>query len=411
MASDTTDRGDDCQKSRVQEHFRFRFVSRGERANRLTWLSVRALLWCHPGVRIAVVDGNDEPQLAPEDFPGAELVHIAPGNDMVAAKVGRGSRKHVFYWRHSPEVLAALPHDTKFSVYMDSDIILMRPMDLPSLLGPLERGRIGASVDESTLAYSGLLQGRAHVLSPLHAVPGGGGPLLQGGLVFSPTIDDGDLYQEFWRLAECAAAENVIELLPFDDMTLLTLLLTRGGRLWERWLPLGHEWNYITAADKEPGAFAVGAHYGGFRAKALVLEESIRFTTSDSPVDAWGSTLSEIVDGRCSFSRGVICGAPEGLYVRHRVVSPFALSWRVPAGCQAVTIEVCAERGCLGPILLYIDGSCRGRIGDEGLTHACYELCLDGGRVVTVIAAPYAGSDGGEVDVRRSFSTGGGYSG
>jgi hypothetical protein len=187
-------------------------------------------------------------------------------------------------------------------------------------------------------------------------------------------------------------------------MTLLTALLTQGGKLWERWLPLAHEWNYITAADKEPGAFAIGAHYGGFRAKALVLDEHIRFTAPDNPFDAWGSVSSGVVGGHRRFVRGVIYGLPESSNVRHRLVPPFALSWSVSVGVRSVTVETHAERGRLGRMLVYVDGCCRGHFGGVGLTHACYEISLDGGRVVTVIAAPGEQSDAGEVDLRRSFS-------
>jgi hypothetical protein len=388
----------------AQKFFRFRFISRGETANQLTRLAVRALKWCHPSVRVAVVDANDEPQLVQKDFPGVELIHVVPGNDAVADRVGRGSRKHLFYWRHSPKVLASVPRDTKFSAYMDSDILLMRPMDLSSLFEPLSRGRIGVSVDESMQAYTRLLQEHACTMLPVINVPGVGGPLLQGGLIFSHTEDDGDFYQEFWRLAEIAATKDIVELLPFDDMALLTALLTQGGKFWDRWLPLGHEWNYITAADQDPGVFAVGTHYGGFRAKSLVLHESSRFTIPNNPDHAWGSTSSGFVNGERRFLRGAIAGKLEVGFVRYHLAPPFAISWSAPLDTRSVTVDVRSQGGHLGNMLVYVDGHYRFRIKGEGLTQICNKFSLEGGCVFTIIAAPGAQVDAEEVDLRRTFS-------
>jgi hypothetical protein len=387
----------------VQKLFRFRFISRGKTANHLTQLAVKALQWCHPGVRVTVIDANDEPQLSSEEFPGVDLLHVIPRNDSVAERLGRGSRKHLFYWRHSPEVLAVVPRDTEFTAYMDSDILLMRPMDLSSLIDPLRQGRIAVLVDESMLVYIDQLRERAYTMSPVLNVPGTGGPLLQGGLIFSHVEDDGNLYQEFWRLAEIAAAEDILNLLPFDDMALLTALLTQGGKLWKRWLPLGYEWNYITAADQDPGVFAVGAHYGGFRAKALVLDSSNRFTVPNTLEHAWGSTSSGCMNGQRRFLRGVISGLPKDGFVHYRLAPPFAISWIAQHDTQSVTIEAQVQYGCLGSMLVHIDGRYRFCLKNEGLTRICHEFSLDGGRVITVIAVPNTQADVEVIDFRRNF--------
>ncbi|MGH8902506.1 MAG: hypothetical protein ACRDYA_12710 [Egibacteraceae bacterium] len=141
---------------RVSERFRFRFVVRGEQANALVRYAMTSLRRCHPGAGIVLVDANDTPAWV---TPGARIegdvaiVHLPPEEDDVARAVGRGSRRHLFYWRHSPQVLEALPATDRYAVYADADIVFLRPLDLASLLGPLARGRIAAALDESTLEY------------------------------------------------------------------------------------------------------------------------------------------------------------------------------------------------------------------------------------------------------------------
>jgi hypothetical protein len=385
------------------ELFRFRFISRGDTANRLTRLAARALQWCHPGALVTIVDANDEPRLETAEFPSADIVHIVPCDDAVSARVGRGSRKHMFYWRHSPEVLMKIPSDTEFTAYMDSDIMVMRPMDLESIVEPLRRGRIGISVDESMSTYAHLLQERADVMSSILDVPGGGGPLLQGGLIFSHKVDDGDLYGHFWRLAEIAAAEDLLDLLPFDDMALLTALVTQGGRLWERWLPLGHEWNCMSAAGQDHGVFAIGAHYGGFRAKARVLDEAWQFTRPDGCNDGWGTSAGKLVDGRWRFLRGMISGTPAAGFVHHYLTPPFAISFIAPANTSSVTIQARARYGHLGSILAYVDGRCCFRHDTKRQGPLHHELDLENGRVITIIVAPHDRANNEVIELRIGF--------
>ena len=75
----------------INKYFRFRFISRGEVANKLTQISVKSLQHCHPGILLTVIDANDIPQLKVEDFPEVHLVHIIPCNDEIAQRVGRGT--------------------------------------------------------------------------------------------------------------------------------------------------------------------------------------------------------------------------------------------------------------------------------------------------------------------------------
>jgi hypothetical protein len=232
--------------------FRFRFVARGEPTNTLVTSAVYSLKRCHPSVGVIVVDANDVPTLARTQFHDAgefEVIHVVPEMDGVAKAVGRGSRRHLFYWRHSPQLIDALPQVDQFDVHSDADIIFLRPFDLRALLGPLEQGRIAAAIDESTLDYYQTVQ----ALAPASGAQGG--PLLQGGLVFRNPADDGGFYTRFWELAEQVAASGQLSDLPWDDMSILSMLLTQGGPLWERLLILGHEWNFISDANKDPGVF------------------------------------------------------------------------------------------------------------------------------------------------------------
>ena len=55
-----------------------------------------------------------------------------PPQDAVASCVGRGSPKHLFYWRHSPELLATIDEHSpsRFDVHADTDMLFLRTMDL-----------------------------------------------------------------------------------------------------------------------------------------------------------------------------------------------------------------------------------------------------------------------------------------
>lgn len=368
----------------AQKRFRFRFISRGEEANKLTQLAVHALQWCHPGVCITVIDANDRPQLNIENFPKINLIHITPSNDEIAQRVGRGSKKHLFYWRHSPMVLSAIPKDTEFVVYMDSDIIVVRPMDLSSIVEPLKNGRIGIAVDESLITYTNLIQERANSIASILNVPGSCGPLLQGGLIFSCINNDGNFCKEFWSLAKIAANENILDLLPFDDMTLLTLLFTYGGKLWNRWLPLSPEWNFITAAGQDPGVFAIGAHYGGYHAKNYLLKNSAQFKISNTAEFAWGSISSLWKDERWYFSRGVILGIPKDKFILYYLKSPFSLSWTCPHKNQSFNFEVQIMRGVLKNLFIYIDGKFYCQYDNTKIGCVYNVAC---GNVITIIAA------------------------
>jgi hypothetical protein len=360
----------------VSARFTFRFVSRGPKADTLTGIAVRALRWCHPPAQVVVVDANDEPTLSAGELAGSTVIHLPPGEDDVARSCGRGSRKHLFHWRHSPDVQAVVSRQTEFSAYVDSDLVLSRPMDLGALTGPLSRGRIAAVVDESTISYLGLLGGAAAALATVLPVAGVGGPLVQSGLVFTGT-DDGNLHRRLWDLAVRAARSSVLDALPFDDMCLLTSLLSERGALWERFLPLGQEWNFITARDKEPGAFGVGAHYGGFRAKQIILDKPSAFEPPTDPYDAWGAVGTA---GEAALRRGVLraAGEPRG----HRVTTPFALSWRVPDGSSGMRLRVLG--GDLGVTAFYRDGVAIRPVADD----QWYRLDVGGCDVVTVVGTP-----------------------
>lgn len=97
-----------CAASFASHHFRVRFVARGERATKLVILAVKSLARCHPGVTVVVVDANDAPALDSAMFQvriDLHVVHVRPADDAVARAIGRGSRQHLFYWRHSPQLL------------------------------------------------------------------------------------------------------------------------------------------------------------------------------------------------------------------------------------------------------------------------------------------------------------------
>jgi len=283
-------------------------------------------------VGVVVVDANDVPTLERTRFhvPGEfDVVHIVPEVDAVAEAVGRGSRHHLFYWRHSPQLLEALPPTHRFDVHSDADIVFVRPFDLGSLLGPLEQGRIAAAIDESTLDYYQAVQALAETSGA------SGGPLLQGGLLFRNPADDGGFYLRFWDFAVEAAASGQLSHLPWDDMGILSILLAQGGPLWERLLILGHEWNFITDANKDPGVFGCAAHYGGRRAQALLLAHcDVLFPpeASQEECDWWGRVggarpAALPVSGNCS-SQGT------GSFAL-----PCSITWNVPARAADLTLS------------------------------------------------------------------------
>ena len=383
----------------MQEPFRFRYVSRGREANALTRLSVRALRWCHPEILIHVIDGNDSAIIAPEDVPGAEVIHVPPGDDAVSARVGRGSAQHLFYWRHSPQVLASLPQDGCFDVYIDSDVIPLRPMPLGELARPLELGRIAAAVDEDTLLFPHAYEGKAWVISRIAAEFREIGPLIQAGLLFSNPIDDGGFYCSFWRMAETAAQAGVVRELPYDDMTLLTMLMSQGSVLWERFLPLGHHWNFITDSRKDPGLYAIGAHFGGRRAKALLRDNFQQYTAPDNETDAWGNVaLARPYRGR-RFQNGLIRGQRIGGEIMHQLRGPFAISWKHTSTTSG-KVQIQFERRATGSIALLLNSQCFKRI-DIG-PHGSVYASVPGNRtgVLTVISEL---DDDGETSAARLF--------
>jgi hypothetical protein len=239
-------------------------------------------------------------------------------------------------------VLEALPKHRPFAAYADGDIVFIRPMDLGALLEPLGRGRIAVAVDESTLEYYRDVQALASagpVARLLSTFPSG--PLLQGGLIFTNPADDGGIYELFWELASQAASDGYIPDLPWDDMCLITALLAQRGPLWDRLLVLGHEWNYITDARKDPGVFGCGAHFGGRKAQAALLQQrDLLFPNDSSSSSAWGSVWTEVGrDGPAVF-RGAW---PKGDDARNRdpvtAPVPFALTWQVPANTSSCVIR------------------------------------------------------------------------
>jgi hypothetical protein len=328
----------------ASEKFRFRFVARGEQTNALVLLAVKSLQRCHPSAAVVVVDANDQPALAASSFDDSvRLIHLTPGDDAVARAVGRGTRHHLFYWRHSPQLLRAIGRPARYDVHADADIVFLRPMDLTALLGPLSRGRIAAAVDESTLDYYRQLEltaaGPAAGVLP---AAGAGGPLLQAGLLFTNPADDGELYEHFWEYASTIAKGGHLLHVPSDDMCLLATLLGQAGPCWERLLMLGHEWNYITDAEKDPGIFGCAAHYGGRKAKALVLESAPRLFPPAAGEDGpWGTVQQE----RGPWNDRDGTGA-------WRVPLPFCLTWRVPYAARCVHLSVANNAA----VYVYVDG-------------------------------------------------------
>jgi hypothetical protein len=400
----------------ASEWFEFRFVARGDLANALVVLAVESLRWCHPNAAIVLIDANDSPTLARATFGSPQhltIVHIPPGEDEISRVAGRGSPHHLYYWRHSPQVLNALPSSGRYMVYADSDMFFLRPMDLRSLLGPLARGRIAATIDESSLDYYREL-GAGTTASVAAMLPGAGagGPLLQGGLLISNPDDDGGIYDRFWALAVDVARSGHLTGLPWDDMCLLTALLGQGGPLWERLLPLGHEWDYISDAQKDPGIFGCAAHYGGRRAKAFILAQRQRMLPAPGPgdpADCWGTVAapgngaSEYIRGpwRPPGSAGSRCDR------RPRSVPlPFCLTWRVPVTPKgrgaSVVIRVSGSVDSPPPetatFFVYVDGQLTSCLWtQDGLVHT--QIPLTRAETLTIIGI--SNSPGGRVDLEE----------
>jgi hypothetical protein len=379
----------------VSSRFRFRLVARGEQANALVITAVRSLRRCHPNVGIILVDANDVPTLGQQSSHAGEgftIVHVTPEEDDIAHEVGRGSRQHLFYWRHSPQLLAALPATDAYDVHSDVDILFVRPMDLASLMVPLAKGRIAAAVDESYLDYhlhyETLAAGPAAAYLP---AAGSGGPLLQGGLLFTNPADDGGFYRRFWDLAVSAAKSGNLSSLPWDDMCIITSILGHGGPLWERLLILGSDWNYITDASKEPGVFGRSAHYGGRKAQAwLRTQHESLFPSADGnePCSWWGTVAVPGDSETPAFVRGpwrhrANAGDVQGPL---SVPIPFALSRIVPD--HVWTFDFFAAVFGTVPadavFYIYVDGRLAGMVSpEEG--RAQMSVGVTGAETVTVI--------------------------
>jgi hypothetical protein len=326
--------------------FRFRFLVRGKQTVDLLRIALLSLARCHPEVSVVVVDANDRPVIDINLF-GIDLdhavVHVPPGDDAVASQVGRGSRRHLFHWRHSPEVRVALPPFDGFDVHTDADLLFLRPMDLAALAEPLGVGRIAAAMDESTLAHYAAVSttGGRRAGALLGAEPGG--PMWQTGLVFSDPADDGGLYDRVWRAAVGIAATGGIADLPDDDMAIFAAVLGYGGPLWHRALALGHDWNYISDTEKDPGVFGRVAHYGGRRAKEHLLTEAVRMFPPRN-IDRrmpWGSFFRQADVGTKAPTRGVFDFLPlDGQQNPMALLPlPLCLTWAVPEGVTQMYME------------------------------------------------------------------------
>ena len=125
---------------------------------------------------------------------------MPPSNDDVAHCVGRGSPRHLYYWRHSPELRAALGDpDGLYDVHADADVLFLRPMPLVSLIPHLEAGRVAMAIDRATIDYYRLTEDLLHRGSSIAvSLDGSRGPMVQGGLMFRNPADDGGLLQRMW---------------------------------------------------------------------------------------------------------------------------------------------------------------------------------------------------------------------
>lgn len=377
---------------RVAGRFRFRFVVRGEQSLLLLDWALRSLAHCHPGAQVVVVDANDHPsvevRLDPL-WPRPTVVHVRPGDDPVAAAVGRGSPRHLFYWRNSPEVRAALPAFGGFDVNADADLLFLRPLDLSVLVGPLGRGRIAAAVDESTLEHHAAIN---------RVLPGPGwirtgGPLWQTGLVFTNPDDDGSVFDLFWAAAVELAGQGRLGSLPGDDMALVAALLGCGGPLWERALALGHDWNYITDDVKDGGIRCRVAHFGGRRAKDLVLRRAPPVAAPAAPRSpvGWGTVHRDPATPGDTVAR--VWGAWHAKPANTILPVPFCLTWPVAAGTTAVrtTGELSRTDGATPvTIEVHVDGR---TVSESSAADGPFDVTVatPEAETVTVVAAGAAG--------------------
>jgi hypothetical protein len=217
-------------------------------------------------------------------------------------------------------------------------------------------------------------------------------------MIFTNPADDGGIFAQFWQLALGFARAGHVGKLPFDDMCLLTALLGQGGPLWERLLPLGHEWNYITSETQDPGIFGCAAHYGGHRAKAFFLSRHHDFLPQGRK-DCWGS----IADPRHSDLQSDV-GAfrlwrnwSGGPAQSEPVAMPFALSWNVPYGAKEFEFRAQIQTAESATFLLYVDGRLVDRAWTAGgSVRTVINSCQSD--VVTVIAATGSGGQGALLD-------------
>lgn len=382
--------------------FRFRFVVRGEQAAALAVLAVTSLLRCHPRTNVLIVDANDSPTLTTDALrihPGVTIIHARPGEDPVAQAVGRGSRRHLFYWRHSPQLRDALGSSpSTYDAYCDCDVVFRRPLDLGSLSGPLSGGRIGAAIDESTVDYY-LALGAPEFSQVTARLPnvGSAGPLPQGGLLFTNPGDDGGLYDLFWDMAIQSARAGLLDSLPWDDMSILATLLGQGGPLWERLLPLPHDWNFITDSRKEPGVFGRVAHYGGHLAKRFILADNTPAEPSDDgSLQPWGTIPLHGASPGCGAS-----GQPLKLPL------PFCLSWPVPDGTGHLVASAdysafgSGTEPAVASVIVYVDGQPRYRFACGPEMPLRESLTLTSAETISIIGI--APRPGGTIALAHPF--------
>jgi hypothetical protein len=334
------------RKGPVSAAFQFRFVVRGSETMRAVNCATASLRRCHPQAAIVVIDANDSPLVDPAQLPPrCLLVHLVPGDDDVARAVGRGSRKHLFYWRHSPQVLASIGINARYDVHADADMLFLRPMDLGSLEPQLRAGRIAMAIDRATIEYYRQLESlSAEANSRSFPVAGSRGPMVQGGLLFRNPEDDGGLLDQMWNLACEEARVGALDRVPWDDMAFLTNLLSQAGPLWGRLLALGHEWNYISDEGLGPGVFGYVAHYAGRdELKGFMAREfSRRFPPVDGlgPVYLWQREPDIVCVG---YGRVGLAGEAgydglgvlvDGKRIRDSLSMhpPFSATWHVPDG-------------------------------------------------------------------------------
>lgn len=392
----------------IAERFRFRFVTRGEQANRSVLCAARSLRRCHPSAPMVVLDANDQVHLDGEQLPDqCRLVHVPPEHDEIARCLGRGTRQHMFYWRHSPQALeaAGLQPDL-LDVYVDTDVLFLRPLDLQSLVPHLDAGRIAMAIDRSSIEYYRLMEDLAvRSDSSVFPVAGSRGPMVQGGLLFRNPENDGGLLELLWKLASADARSGVLSWVPWDDMAFLTTLLGHGGPLWGRLLPLGHEWNFISEDGYDPGVFGYLAHYGG---PSHVKDHMVkRFTQLFPPVDALRELAlwqREPDIARVGYGRVGLAG--EAGYDALRVVvrgqrmsnvlslhPPFSATWAVPPSANTLAFGPAFNDSSRHTphspsrvrLQCYLDGSHATSLEISESDAGCARLPVHGAECVTLI--------------------------